>query len=73
PSILALTGGEDYELLFTVPPERSGEVAPLLAETGVAVTAIGEIIAGSGLAVVGPDGREAAVGRGGYNHFCDGQ
>ncbi len=73
PSILALTGGEDYELLFTVPAGRSGEVAPLLAETGVAVTAIGEVTAGSGLAVVGPDGREAAIAHGGYNHFSDGQ
>jgi len=73
PSILALTGGEDYELLFTVPAERSGEVAPLLAETGVAVTAIGEVTAGSGLVVMGTDGREAAIAHGGYNHFSDGQ
>lgn len=70
PPLLALTGGEDYELLFTVPAGRSGEVVPLLAEIGLAATPIGEITAGSGLSVVGHDGREAPVARGGYNHFA---
>lgn len=72
PSLLALTGGEDYELLFTVPVGRSGEVVPLLAEIGLAATPIGEITAGGGLSVVGPDGREAPVAQGGYNHFAAG-
>lgn len=70
PSLLALTGGEDYELLFTVPAGRSEEVVPLLAEMGLAATPIGEITAGSGLSVVGPDGGETPVARGGYNHFA---
>ncbi|MBT1074747.1 thiamine-phosphate kinase [Geobacter grbiciae] len=70
PSLLSLTGGEDYELLFTVPADRSEEVAPLLVETGCAATLIGEITDGRGLAVVGPDGREIPVTCGGYNHFA---
>ena len=72
PSLLALTGGEDYELLFTVPAGRSEEIAPLLAETGLAATPIGEITAARGLTVVDPDGREVSVARGGYNHFAVG-
>lgn len=72
PSLLALTGGEDYELLFTVSADRSEEVASLLAETGCPATLIGEITDGRGLAVVGPDGREIPVTCGGYNHFAVG-
>ncbi len=72
PALLALTGGEDYELLFTVPAGRSGEVAPILAESGVAAVEIGEITAGDKLVVVGADGQDAVVSHGGYNHFCDG-
>ena len=70
PSLLALTGGEDYELLFTVPAERSGEVHLLLAETGLTATPIGEITDGKGLSVVGDDGREVSVTKGGYSHFA---
>lgn len=70
PALLALTGGEDYELLFTVPAERSGEVAPLLAESGLTATPIGEITAGCGLVLTGADGREVPLAGGGYNHFA---
>lgn len=72
PALLALTGGEDYELLFTVPAGRSGEIAHILAGSGVAAVDIGEITAGDKLVVVGADGQEAVVSQGGYNHFCDG-
>ncbi|MCI2424866.1 thiamine-phosphate kinase [Candidatus Acetothermia bacterium] len=45
PLHLALYGGEDYELLFSVPPEL---VAPLqqavIAETGTSVTVVGKIV-----------------------------
>jgi thiamine-monophosphate kinase len=52
----ALTGGDDYELCFTS-PQTPGDI-------GVAVTCIGEIVAGSGLTL---DGR--AVSAAGYQHF----
>ena len=39
----ALHGGEDYELLFTVAPERFPEVPPLLAPLGVTATIVGRI------------------------------
>jgi thiamine-monophosphate kinase len=44
----ALTDGEDYELLFTVPRRAAGKV-PARLSTGVRVTRIGEIIKGRGL------------------------
>ncbi|AJE04445.1 thiamine-phosphate kinase [Geobacter pickeringii] len=72
PDLLALTGGEDYELLFSVRAEREHEVAAVLRGTGTTATAIGSITAGSGVTVVAADGAELALPRGGYNHFANG-
>jgi thiamine-monophosphate kinase len=49
PLRLALHGGEEYELLFTVRPEHHARIAELSSELNVPITAIGEIITGSGL------------------------
>jgi thiamine-monophosphate kinase len=56
----AATGGDDYELLFTVPPGRRGD-----AEAAAPVTWIGEVSAGSDLFLLGPDG---PVTLSGYEH-----
>jgi thiamine-monophosphate kinase len=66
---LALAGGEDYELLFTVPPSRADQVNPLFAKLGTQVTQIGEITSGSGLALITEEGREFALDKKGFNHF----
>jgi thiamine-monophosphate kinase len=58
----AATGGDDYELLFTIAPDRRGA-----AEAAVPVTWLGEVAAGSGLVLVGPDGRPVE-GLSGYEH-----
>jgi thiamine-monophosphate kinase len=49
PLWLALHGGEEYELLFTAPPEAQAHIVELSSEFDVPITAIGEIVAGSGL------------------------
>jgi thiamine-monophosphate kinase len=57
----AVTGGDDYELLVTVPPaQREG------AEAAAPLTWIGEASAGSGLVLLGPDG--PVSGLTGYEH-----
>lgn len=43
PSTLALQGGEDYELLFTVPPSQSRRLARVAARPGLRLTCIGVI------------------------------
>ena len=64
---LALTGGEDYELLFTA-PRRVMEAAA--AALDVPVTVIGEIVEGEpGVTVLGADGRPRPMGAGGWEHF----
>ncbi|MBT3197343.1 MAG: thiamine-phosphate kinase [Gammaproteobacteria bacterium] len=46
---LALTAGEDYQLCFTLSPERLEEVANGLAEIGCEMSVVGEIRSQSGL------------------------
>nr|WP_282446540.1 thiamine-phosphate kinase [Shewanella sp. 1CM18E] len=45
----ALTGGEDYELLFTVPEAQKGALEMALVETGVRFTQVGQICTGGQL------------------------
>lgn len=69
----ALSGGEDYELLFTVSPDSVEEVRELLrSETGTLCTAVGRIVSREeGVRVIRPDGRSvsAVSGSGGWDHF----
>jgi thiamine-monophosphate kinase len=64
-----LTGGDDYELVFTALPERRAAVTAAAAHAAVAVTRIGHIESGSTLRVV--DRRGAAVTSRGlpFDHF----
>lgn len=66
---LALAGGEDYELLFTVPPDKISKVFPLLDMLGTPAAVIGTITSERKLAVIGPDGREISLNRKGFDHF----
>ena len=71
---LALSAGDDYELLFTVAQDRAGRLDAL--GTGDTITEIGVVEARTGLYVTGhPDaaGTEGTVGpaSAGYRHFGD--
>jgi len=48
----AATGGEDFELCFTIPATSASRVAALSVELGLSLRAIGEIVAGSELDLV---------------------
>jgi thiamine-monophosphate kinase len=61
-----VTGGDDFELLFTVPQEGASRVAAL--NGAVSVTEIGEVRAGSGVRIT-HDGAPLSLPRGGYTHF----
>lgn len=65
-----LTGGDDYELLFTAAPEAAEAVRAAAARTGVPVTRIGRMVPGAP-EVVARDtaGRALDVARGGWSHF----
>jgi thiamine-monophosphate kinase len=63
---LALTGGEDYELLFTAKAEV---IARIKKATSCPISAIGEITAGQGVTVVDRRGKPMELGRAGWEHF----
>ena len=64
-----LTGGEDYEILATVPAEDADAFAEAAAEAGVPVTRVGRVVTGGGPPVViGPAG-PIRLDHLGYTHF----
>ena len=67
PRQLALHGGDDYELLFTVPPQKAG-VLPT-SFLGVRLTAIGSITADRKLLVLEENGRARLLVTGGWDPF----
>lgn len=66
----ALTGGDDYELCFTAPPEQADAVRRAGREAGVAVTRIGRIVAGSGLVCLDAQGSPITLEAKGFDHFA---
>lgn len=66
----ALVSGGDYELVFTAPPERAGEVGSISERTGVRITRIGTVTDGGAVRVFGPAGEIPAseLGAGGFVH-----
>jgi thiamine-monophosphate kinase len=63
----ALTGGDDYELCFTLP---SSALAALTDPGLPPITPIGRVETGSGVDVLGPDGAPMARARPGFDHFA---
>ena len=64
-----LTGGDDYEILFTAPESQAGALASLSNEAGVPVTRIGRMVAGGDVVVRDAGGHAMEMGQGGYRHF----
>lgn len=56
PLELAAAGGEDYELLVALPAERLKRAVIAVAESGTALTPIGEVLEGEGVEIRRPGG-----------------
>jgi thiamine-monophosphate kinase len=65
---LALTGGDDYELCFTTPPDRAAAVLSAAEACGTPVSRIGRCRTMPGLAVTRA-GQPLALDRSGWDHF----
>jgi thiamine monophosphate kinase len=67
---MALEGGDDYGLCFTVRPDAVDElIATVARETASTVTVIGEVLpAEKGRWLVLPDGQEMPLGKS-WQHF----
>jgi len=71
PSMLetACSGGDDYEILCTVPPGKADSFRAAAQAAKVAVTDIGEITAGEGATLTQADGRPLIFRRASFSHF----
>jgi len=67
--LAALNHGDDYELVFTAPPAAAPRIAAAARAAGVRVTAVGRIVGGRAVRVVGVGGRPLRLRRSGYRHF----
>jgi thiamine-monophosphate kinase len=63
-----LTGGDDYEILLTLPPDRLDAFRAAAQEADVEITQIGRIAAGEGAQFI-RDGKPLTFARQGYSHF----
>jgi thiamine-monophosphate kinase len=72
PERLALqaTGGDDYELVFTLSRSQEAAVLRDLAKTGCGATRIGRVVEGRGVRLLDAQGREMTIGRRGWEHFA---
>jgi len=69
---LALSGGEDYELVVTAPPPiMESAIQRVREETGTTMTVIGDMVVSDRPSVVLVDahGRESTMERGGFDHL----
>jgi len=67
---LQATGGDDYELAFTLAPEHAGAVANDLARIGCGATRIGRVVDGGGVRLLDDAGNEIALAQQGWEHFA---
>jgi thiamine-monophosphate kinase len=66
---VALSGGDDYEIICTVPAAKAASFRAAAQAANVAVSEIGEIVAGEGTRFVGEDGAALTFQRAAYSHF----
>jgi len=63
-----LTGGDDYEIILTLAPEKLAAFRAAAKDVGIAVTEIGNVQAGEGARFI-QDGKALTLARPSYSHF----
>ena len=64
-----LSGGDDYELLFTLPPLHEAMIATWRQQLGLSLSVIGEVETGEGIRCIGPGGEVHDPQNTGFEHF----
>ncbi len=67
---LALSGGEDYELLFTSSVRNRVSIEEVSRLCGIAISKIGSVTAGRKIRFFDEGGEEVFYDTGGFEHFC---
>jgi thiamine-monophosphate kinase len=65
----AMTGGDDYELLFTAHPEQRPAIQAIAHQLDLALTPIGSVIEEQALHLLDGNGRPVPLPGGGWQHF----
>ncbi len=66
---LAVTGGDDYELLFTANHQSREEIANLSNSLSLKLSRIGAIVEGEGISLLRKNGDTFSITRTGWKHF----
>jgi thiamine-monophosphate kinase len=69
PNHLALSGGEDYELCFTAPPECREKINFIMKKCGIHGTRVGIVSSSKKVVAIYRDGRLYNASDCGFNHF----
>jgi len=65
----ALTGGDDYEILCTVPTDKAASFRAAAQSAGVAVSQIGSIASGQGATFLDANGQSLTFSKLAFSHF----
>lgn len=68
----ALSGGEDYELVVTLPARRLGAALAAARRAGTRLSPVGSVVARKGVEVVAPGGGRHRARRAGHDHLRPG-
>jgi thiamine-monophosphate kinase len=66
---LALSGGEDYELLFTTAQDNKDYVSEIASSVGTDITEIGIVNTAPAIEIIDSNGDEIKLNRRGFTHF----
>ncbi len=69
PQRYCLYGGEEYELLFTLPPREAIKARALIQKQGTACTIIGQVVKGDQVSIIAQNGKREILTNQGYTHF----
>lgn len=67
---LVLSGGDDYELCFTIPKDKQVEFDKVIKEDKVSVSCIGEIVRSAGI-ICSKNNKKIDIYNMGYQHFVN--
>lgn len=65
----ALSGGDDYELVFTVAEKNNEQLQNLNKQPGIKLNCIGEVVDTTGVRVLDKNDKEVNITKKGYQHF----
>lgn len=64
-----LSGGDDYELLFTIPVASRDKIAQWCRQLNISLSVIGEVLEGSGIQCIQSNGEPYSIEYAGFEHF----